>query len=72
MVYLFHNLYVMLEPVQNMRTLLSSLLASKLLGLGYVLPRLKTTFKKFYGRHHNFVDIYDKPMSQMVKDIFTV
>ena len=31
---------------------------------------LKAAFKKFYGRHHNLVDKYHKPMSHMAKDIF--
>ena len=47
-----------------------SQLVSKLLQQGYVLARLITTFKKFYGRHHDLVDKYDKPMSRMARDLF--
>ena len=48
----------------------SSKLASKLINQGYLLSRLKVSFKKFYGRHHDLVDKYDKPMSHMARDIF--
>ena len=38
----------------------SSELVSKLIGQGYVLPRLRAAFKNFYGRHHNLVNKYAK------------
>jgi len=49
-----------------------SQLASRLLGQGYSLPRLKATFKKFYGRHHQLLGKYDKSVSSMTKDLFAV
>ena len=49
----------------------SSQLVSKLLTQGYVLPRMIATFKKFYGRHHDLVDKYNKAMSHISNDLFT-
>ena len=48
------------------------LLTNKLLGQGYLLPRLKTAFKKFYGRHHDLVDKYDGSMTCMATDLLAV
>ena len=45
-------------------------LVSRLTEQGYVLPRLKAAFKKFYGRHHSLVDKYTLTVSQMANDIF--
>ena len=45
------------------------LLTNKLLGQGYLLPRLKVAFKKFYGRHHDLVDRYERLMAA---DLFAV
>jgi hypothetical protein len=33
------------------------LLTQKLLNQGYVAPRLNSSLQKFYGRHHNLVDL---------------
>ena len=41
----------------------SSQLISKLLSQGYLPARLRCTFKKFYGRHYDLIDKYDKSMS---------
>jgi hypothetical protein len=35
----------------------AQLLVQKLLKQGYVAPRLKSSLQKFYGRHHNLVDV---------------
>ena len=47
----------------------SSSLATKLLKQGFQPCRLKHSFKKFYGRHHDLVDKYDRSMSTMSNDI---
>ena len=45
-------------------------LTSKLLKQGYVLPRLITTFRKLYGRHHDLIGKYNMSCSDMAKDLF--
>ena len=50
----------------------SSILATKLLKQGFEITRLKSSFKKFYGRHHDLIDKYDKSMSNMAKDVFGI
>ena len=47
------------------------LLTQKLLNQGYVAPKLQSSFLKFYGRHHDLVDRYDKTVSKMKEDLFT-
>ena len=37
---------------------------------GYEIPKLKTSIKKFYGRHHELVDPYGITMSQLIADVF--
>ena len=49
----------------------SSQLVSKLISQGYLPQRLKSTFKKFYGRHLDLVKKYDKAMSHIATDIFS-
>ena len=49
----------------------SRLLTQKLLNQGYVAPKLQSSFLKFYGRHHDLVDRYDKTVSKMKEDLFT-
>ena len=39
------------------------LLTKKLLNQGYVVPKLQSSLLKFYGRHHDLVDRYDKTVS---------
>ena len=46
------------------------LLTQKLLNQGYVAPKLKSSLLKFYGRHHDLVDRYDKTITQMKEDLF--
>ena len=47
-----------------------TLLTRKLLKQGYEEDRLKFSFRKFYGRHHELVDSYENSMSQLPTDIF--
>jgi hypothetical protein len=43
--------------------------SQKLLSQGYVQPLLKSSLQKYYDRHHDLVDRYDVPISQMRLDI---
>ena len=42
------------------------LLTTKLLQQGYVCNRLKSTIKKFYGRHHDILDKYGRSVTSMI------
>ena len=44
-------------------------LSNKLLGQGYVKERLKSFFKKFYGRYVDLTKQYEVPLSRMLHDI---
>jgi hypothetical protein len=44
------------------------LLTRKLLNQGFLLVKLKSSLRKFYGRHHDLVDRYG--ISQMTTDMF--
>lgn len=46
------------------------LLTNKLLQQGYEEERLKTTFRKFYGRHHELMDQFGMSMSRVSADLF--
>jgi len=46
------------------------LLTRKLLNQGFLLVKLKSSFRKFYGRHHDMVDRYVISVSQMTTDMF--
>ena len=46
------------------------LLTNKLLKQGFAEERLKSSLRKFYGRHHELVDRYDISISQLATDIF--
>ena len=48
------------------------LLTGKLLQQGYIVPKLKRSLKKFYGRHQCLVDKYDVSVSELISDIFNV
>ena len=48
------------------------LLTSKLLNQGFLSERLKSSLRKFYGRHHELVDRYGMSISQMINDLFPV
>ena len=44
-------------------------LSSKLLRQGYVMERLKSSLRKFYGRYGDLIKHYDVSLSQMLNDI---
>ena len=46
------------------------LLTRKLLNQGFLLVKMKSSLRKFYGRHHNLVDSYGISVSQMTTDTF--
>jgi hypothetical protein len=46
------------------------LLTRKLLNQGFLLVMLKSSLRKFYGRHHDLVDRYGIYVSQMTTDMF--
>ena len=46
------------------------LLSQKLLSQGYTKPRLESSLRKFYGRHHELVDHYGISVSRMTIDMF--
>ena len=46
------------------------LLTRKLLNQGFLLVKLKSSLRKFYGRHHDLVDRYGIYVSQMTTDMF--
>jgi hypothetical protein len=46
------------------------LLTRKLLNQGFFLVKLKSSLRKFHGRHHDLVDRYGISVSQMTTDMF--
>ena len=46
------------------------LLTRKLLNQGFILVNLKSSLRKFYGRHHDLVDRYGISVLQMTTDMF--
>ena len=46
------------------------LLSQKLLSQGYAKPRLESSLRKFYGRHHELVNHYGISVSRMTMDMF--
>ena len=46
------------------------LLTRKLLNQGFHLVKLKSSLRRFYGRHHDLVDRYGIYVSQMTTDMF--
>jgi hypothetical protein len=46
------------------------LLTRKLLNQGFLLIKLKSSLRKFYGRHHDFVDRYGISVTQMTMAMF--
>ena len=44
-------------------------LSSTLLGQGYVMERLKSSLRKFYGRYGDLIKHYEVSLSQMLHDI---
>ena len=41
----------------------------KLLNQGFLLVKLKSSFRKFYGRNHDWVDRYEISVTQMITDM---
>jgi hypothetical protein len=46
------------------------LLANKLMFQGYNESRLKSSFRKFYGRYNDLVCDYKLPLAHMLDDLF--
>ena len=46
-------------------------LSSKLLKQGYLKERLKSSFRKFYGRNGDLIQQYEVTLSRMLNDILT-
>jgi hypothetical protein len=46
------------------------LLTRKLLNQGFLLVKLKSSLRRFYGRHHDLDDRYGISVSQMTTDMF--
>ena len=44
-------------------------LSSKLIKQGYILERLKSSFRKFYGRYGDLIQQYEFSLSRMLNDI---
>ena len=47
-------------------------LSSKLLKQGYLVERLKSLFRKFYGRYGDLIQQYEVSLSRMLNDILTL
>ena len=47
-------------------------LSSKLLKQGYLAERLKSSFRKFYGRYGDLIQQYEVSLSRMLNDILTL
>ena len=47
-------------------------LFSKLLKQGYLVERLKSSFRKFYGRYGDLIEQYGVTLSRMLNDILTL
>jgi hypothetical protein len=46
------------------------LLTRKLLNQGFILVKLKSSLRKFYGRNHDLIDRNGISVSQMTTDMF--
>ena len=47
-------------------------LSSKLLKQGYLVERLKSSFRKFYGRYGDLIEQYEVTLSRMLNDVLTL
>ena len=47
-------------------------LSSKLLQQGYLVKRLKSSFRKFYGRYEDLIKQYEVSLSRILNDILTL
>ena len=50
----------------------ASRLSSKLLKQGYLVERLKSSFRKFYGRYGDLIEQYGVTLTRMLNDILTL
>ena len=57
------------QPVRSHQDFLvrELLLTRKLLNQGFLLVKWKSSFRKFYGRHHDLINHYGISVSQMTK-----
>ena len=71
MVFLSHSSYGMpgLAPLNECFILRAARLSSKLFRQGYVMERLKSSLRKFYGRYGDLIKHYEVSLSQMLHDI---
>ena len=53
-------------------TLRARRLSSKLLKQGYLVERLKSSFREFYGRYGDLIQQYEVSLSRMLNDILTL
>ena len=53
-------------------TLRARRLSSKLLKQGYLVERLKSSLRKFYGRYADLIQQYEVSLSRMLNDILTL
>ena len=72
-IWIFGRCYVVTTVTQPGLTLCFILraarLSSKLLRQGYVMERLKSSLRKFYGRYGDLIKHYEVSLSQMLHDI---
>ena len=47
-------------------------LSCKLLVQGYVMERLKSSIRKFYGRYGDLIKHYEVPLSEMLRGILII
>jgi len=47
------------------------MLASKLCAQGFIVVKLKSAIKKFFGRYHELVDKYGLSVSALEKDLLS-
>ena len=61
--------YARVWPSYECFILRAAQLSSKLVGHGYVMERLKSSLRKFYGRYGDLIKHYEVSLSQMLHDI---
>ena len=66
------SIYLSVDPIfQSLWFLLEIyLLTRKPLNQGFLLVKLKSSLRSFYGRHHDLVNRYGVSVSQMTTDMF--
>ena len=61
--------YIWHASIHLKKTFRSAQLSSKLLRQGYVMERLKSSLRKFYGRYGDLIKHYEVSLSKMLHDI---